>query len=86
MTTNCNPLLPIREVLRRLNISRSTLYRWIKLERFPRPLELGPQVVRWRESEVTAWIDSKEVTGGGCAQGSPPGAALVAERQPIPAQ
>jgi predicted DNA-binding transcriptional regulator AlpA len=26
--------------------------------RFPQPVRLGPQIVRWRESEIDQWIES----------------------------
>ena len=26
---------------------------------FPRPLKIGPKAIRWRRSELTAWLDSR---------------------------
>lgn len=41
---------------------RSTLYRGIAEGTFPRPVQLGPQSVGWRKSDLDAWIASRPVT------------------------
>ena len=51
------------EVLARLGIGQSTLYQWMAEGTFPRPVALGSKLVGWRESEVTAWIESRETRG-----------------------
>lgn len=45
-----------REVLRRLGVSQTTLYRWLDAGAFPRPVPMGPRRVGWLESELQAWI------------------------------
>lgn len=47
-------------VLERVPVSSATLYRWIARGRFPAPVKLGPNVVGWKESDVSAWIESRE--------------------------
>jgi len=42
-----------------------TLQRWIEREAFPPGLMLGPNTRAWRESEVEAWLASREVKKGG---------------------
>lgn len=49
-------LLRIHDVARKVAMGRSTIYRWIAAGRFPAGLELAPQVTRWRESDIDAWI------------------------------
>lgn len=44
----------------RTGLSRSTLYEWMKRGDFPQPVRLGARVVAWRESDVTAWLESRE--------------------------
>jgi prophage regulatory protein len=51
------------EVLRRVGISKSTLWDWIKADRFPRPVRLGERAVAWRASEIDAWIASRVEAG-----------------------
>lgn len=42
-------------------LSRSTIYQWMKEGRFPRPVKLGMRLVAWRESDVVAWLESREM-------------------------
>lgn len=54
-------LLRRPEVEARTGLSRSTLYDWMKRGEFPQPVKLGTRLVAWRESDVTAWLESREV-------------------------
>lgn len=47
------------EVEQAVGASRSTLYVWMRRGDFLAPLKIGPRNVRWRESEIRAWIDSR---------------------------
>lgn len=49
-------LIRLEEVLEMCGISRSELYRQIADDRFPRQVRVGLRAVRWRLSEVEAWI------------------------------
>ncbi len=40
--------------------NRTTLYRWIKDGRFPKPIRLGPNSVAWRWSAIEAWLAARE--------------------------
>lgn len=56
-TTN---LLTETEVLSRLRISRPTLSRWRKSNKFPPPLKMYEGGgIRWPAKEVEAWIASR---------------------------
>lgn len=50
-------LLRLSDVLAMVGLGESTVYRKVKEKTFPAPLRLGT-VVRWRESELIAWIDA----------------------------
>ena len=41
-------------------LSRSTLYAMIAEGRFPAPVKLGTRAVGWRETDLTAWLASRE--------------------------
>ena len=41
----------------RLQIGRSTLWRWVELKKFPQPFRCG-RVTLWRSSDVQAWLDN----------------------------
>lgn len=49
-------LLRLGDVVERLGIGKSTLYRMMAAGTFPRPLEITPGWKAWREAEVDAWI------------------------------
>ncbi len=59
--TSTEPLhiLRRRQVEERTGLSRSTLYHYIKIGHFPKPMPLGPRVVGWLESEVNSWIGER---------------------------
>jgi prophage regulatory protein len=50
-------LLTVKEVMARVRLSRPTIYRWMKTGKFPSARVLAPSCVRWRESEITNWIE-----------------------------
>lgn len=53
-------LLRRGEVLDRTALSTSSLYALMGKGEFPRPRRIGKTAVAWRESEVAAWIESRE--------------------------
>jgi prophage regulatory protein len=57
-------LLPRKIVEQMSGLSRATIYRLIKIGKFPRPLSIGTGSVRWRQSDVIAWQQSLSVTIG----------------------
>ena len=48
------------EVERRTGLSRSTLYAMMAEGVFPKPVRLGKRAVGWRESDVLAWLESRQ--------------------------
>lgn len=44
-----------RQLLELLPITDSTLWRWIRDGKFPRPVKLGPGTSAWRVSDYRAW-------------------------------
>lgn len=57
-------LLRRREVERITGMSRSSIYRLMQEGEFPRPVRIGPAAVRWRLSDIMAWIESRPVPTG----------------------
>ena len=56
-------LLRRREVEEITGMSRSSIYRLMKAREFPRGVRIGSKVVRWRLSEIMAWLKSLPVVG-----------------------
>ena len=57
-------LLSRKEVEKRVGLSRSTIYDHMNAGTFPRPVRVGPKAVRWRTSEIDAWMDNLPVATG----------------------
>ena len=58
-TTTPIKYLNIKQVCEALNVSPSTIWRWLKQGDFPKPVHLGPKAVRWKESDILAWDREK---------------------------
>ena len=57
-------LIRLREVMARTDFSRSTIYRKMRDGSFPEAVKTGDRAVRWRESEIEAWLaDRPRATG-----------------------
>jgi predicted DNA-binding transcriptional regulator AlpA len=66
-TTSAPPQwLTMPEVLKRLHVSRQTLWLWIGSGYFPEGRQFNPTGtrLRWPEAQVTAWMDSRPVGRG----------------------
>lgn len=44
-------------------LSRSTIYDWMKLGTFPKPVALGARLVGWRESDIETWLEARKPKG-----------------------
>ncbi|MEW4468452.1 AlpA family transcriptional regulator [Parasphingorhabdus sp. JC815] len=49
-------LIRLTEVQKRVGLGRSTIYRWMSDNRFPKPYQLGGHAVAWLEQEIDEWI------------------------------
>jgi prophage regulatory protein len=58
-------LLRLREVKEKTGLGSSTIYRRMADGTFPVPRSLGPNTVRWLQSEIDAWIRSLPSSQGG---------------------
>ena len=54
-------LLRRREVEKITGMSRSSIYRLMQEDEFPRPVRVGPAAVRWKASAIMGWIESRPV-------------------------
>jgi predicted DNA-binding transcriptional regulator AlpA len=58
-------LLTIRDISRLAGRSRTSLWRDVRDGRLPSPSRIGPNAVRWRVSDVRAYLNGgKEPLGG----------------------
>ena len=47
------------EVERICGLSRSAIYRLMREGRFPEPIQIGPRAVRWKSTEIDAFLASR---------------------------
>ena len=52
-------LIKIAEVMYKTSMAHSTIYKYIALDLFPRPVKIGNRSVAWLEEDITNWIQSK---------------------------
>ncbi|MFG6559229.1 helix-turn-helix transcriptional regulator [Sulfitobacter sp. 1A15299] len=52
-------ILRCRDVQEVTGLSRSTIYRMMGRDDFPRATKLGVRAIGWRQSVVDSWIDGR---------------------------
>jgi prophage regulatory protein len=77
-----NRVLKLRTLLEKVPCSRATIYRGVKNGTFPAPIQLGRRSVGWRESDVDAWIESREPACGAAARDAAARAAAASISSP----
>jgi len=60
MVISMEKLLRLPSVIDVTGYSKSRIYALIKEGRFPAPLKLGDRAVGWRQSDIDAWIASRQ--------------------------
>jgi prophage regulatory protein len=51
-------ILRLNDVKSKTGLARSTIYKYIDIGTFPKPVPLGGRSVGWVESEVHEWIET----------------------------
>jgi prophage regulatory protein len=52
-------MLRIVDVVRRVGLGRSTVWRMVQEKTFPAPRRLGPRAVAWLERDIANWVLSR---------------------------
>jgi prophage regulatory protein len=58
-------MMRVGEVATLLQLHPITVFKWSRTGKFPRPVQLGPQTVVWRATDVAAWIEAKAAKANG---------------------
>jgi prophage regulatory protein len=53
-------LLPWSEVCKRVPLSRATVWQLRRTGRFPKPIQISPNRIAWRESDLAQWLSTLE--------------------------
>jgi len=57
-----NVLIGIGDLCKQIGVSRTTIYRWMQDNAFPRPVRISPGAIRWRSEDVEQWRSSLPAT------------------------
>ena len=49
-----------QELQAEFKISSATIYRWMSEGNLPKPIHLGANMVRWKTSDIEAWLTERE--------------------------
>ena len=52
-------LIKLKTVMDCTGLARSTVYKFIAEDRFPKPVKLGARMVAWVEGEIQQWIQER---------------------------
>ena len=57
-----NGLIRLKDLQKRIGLSKASIYQLIAQELFPRPVKLTPsgRAVGWKTVDIEGWIDSRE--------------------------
>ena len=53
-------LLTMRDLAQQLQVTTRSIIRWRNNGTLPPAVQIGPRLVRWRQADISAWIE------GGC--------------------
>ena len=59
MENTPNRVLRLPEVVTKLGIGRTSIYKWMNQGLFPQSIHLGPRSVGWLESDIDNWLKQK---------------------------
>ena len=57
-------LLRLPEVMERTGLSKPSIYRLIKADKFPKQVRVGVRAVRWKAHRIDEWIEACEEPAG----------------------
>jgi prophage regulatory protein len=52
-------LVSVKQAGQMIDTHPTTIWRWVKMGLFPKPLKIGPSCTRWRLEDLEAWIEKK---------------------------
>ena len=62
--SDSDALIALPEVKRLTSLSKPTIYKFVRLGRFPRQVRVSDNRVAWRRGDVLAWIQGRPIVEG----------------------
>lgn len=59
-TTTDERIVTVEELIERIPLDRSTIWKMCRDGRFPRPIQLTPSRIGWRWTAVLGWLAERE--------------------------
>ena len=59
MGYNMHKIIRLPDVKKATGLARSTIYKKISHQEFPRPISLGTKSVGWIEADIQGWIEGR---------------------------
>lgn len=56
MIKDLDTMMTDKEVAQALKLSRSSIWRLAKLGKLPKPIKIGANTARWKQSEISKWM------------------------------
>lgn len=53
-------LIRLKELIKMIGLSRSTVYKLLSEDKFPKRIRLTQRTVVWRLSEIETWIEERD--------------------------
>lgn len=54
-----NHLRKLPWVMAYLGVSKTTVYRLVNANKFPKPIKTGSRSIAWREGDVVRWVEER---------------------------
>lgn len=49
----------LSQLKQKLNVSRSSIWSWVKQDLFPKPIKLGKNCTAWNAEDIHAWVEKR---------------------------
>jgi predicted DNA-binding transcriptional regulator AlpA len=61
-STQASGFIRLRDLVKRVPVSKSTIWLWVQERKFPAPVKLGARVTAWPVAAVERWEAEKRST------------------------
>ncbi len=48
--------LRIKDVMDKTGIAKSTIWLWVREEKFPKPIKISPRITVWENDKIDEWM------------------------------
>lgn len=52
-------ILKLKEIQPIVKLSRSSIYRLMDMNKFPKPIKIGDRSIAWRQQDIESWLQTR---------------------------